>query len=196
MSGAEIGRPWYDAAMLATLLTILFGVADVDADAFRTTAPRHLTLESAREHLWAATVAALAFDEDRDVLLSIAHHESNYEHQAVTVEPEIGTGRRVSCGVMTPEPIASCPRGMTVLSGYLAGARHLRAWLDAYRGNLHAALLGYAGGGEHGLVGACRRGPVIIRPGVDACGTARVFLWRAALIRRALARVHSKRTTS
>lgn len=168
---------------MSTLITILISLLSTGpADGLRSTAPDYLTIETAQEHLLAATIAAVAFDVDRDILLSIGHHESRYQHRAVGPE----AGGLVSCGVMTPEPVSRCPKAMTVLDGYTAGARHLRGWIDACRGHERCGLLGYAGGWR--AIRACAEGPVMIRPGVDGCQTPEVFRWRAGLIRRAIAR--------
>lgn len=125
--------------LLALVLSLLASPDDVAR--LRASAPTYLTLESAREHLGAARAAALVYAIDATLLLSIAHHESRYQHDEVTAE----RGGRVSCGVMTPEPVARCGAS-TMLEGYLAGAEHLRRWLDACRGRRRCALTGYAGG--------------------------------------------------
>jgi soluble lytic murein transglycosylase-like protein len=137
------------------------------------TAPTYLTAYTAPEHAFAAVIAGKIYDVEPALLLSIAWHESRYEIAAVT--PEIG--HKVSCGAMTPEPIARCP-APSLLGGYLAGARHLRGWLDAEHGNLRLALLGYAGGGY--LIRFCRDGGE-----AKGCRTPEVFLARAAWIVRA-----------
>jgi len=156
------------------------------ADGLRSTAPQYLTLESAQEHLFAASVAAIAHDVDRDLLLALGHHESRYQHAAISMEAH----GKVSCGVLTPIPTydrkACAEATASPLAGYLVGARHLREWIDACRGHETCGLLGYAGGWR--AIRACANGPVIIRPGVDGCQTPQVFRWRAALIRRAIAK--------
>lgn len=145
------------------------------------TAPAQLTEAAALEHAHAALTAGLMFDVDPALLLAIAHHESRYDATARTREP----GGKWSCGVMTPVPQASgaCTVS-TVIAGYLAGAAHLRTWLDAARGDVRLALVGYAGG--YALIGRCRRGPVIVARGPrtkDVCRTPEVFLARARRIR-------------
>lgn len=186
--GGSAGRM---RAMLATttilhLFLSLFSTGP--ADGLRSTAPDYLTLESAQEHLFAASVAAVAFDLDRDMLLSIAAHESNYEHGAKSISIE--AGGKISCGTMTPIPTydrkACHAMAASPLAGYMAGARHLRDWFDACRGHQVCAYTGYAGGWR--AIRACATGPVWIRPGVDGCRTHEVFRWRAVLIRRAIAR--------
>lgn len=150
-----------------------------DAESLRRTAPADLSLAGACANLAAARAAGAELAVDPDLLLAVAHHESRYQAGAVTAEP----GRKVSCGVMTPEPLRTC-RPSTLERGYLDGARHLRGWLDACRGRLRCALTGYAGGFR--LVSACARGPVVShrRLGdLDLCRTADVFLRRARLIR-------------
>ena len=164
------------SAIVTTLLALL--VSDDDADALRSTAPTYLTVDTAREHLVAARLAAVATGTDADLLLSIAWHESRYQHDAVSQE----AGGRVSCGIMTPTPVARCPRGQTILGGYMAGAQHLRSWYDA-TGHQRAALLGFAGG--YRAIRRCAQGPMYIRPGVDGCKTPEVFQHRARWVRNA-----------
>lgn len=166
---------------MSLALLLSFFVSTADADALRQTAPRDLTVETARIHLGAARVAAAAEGVDVDLLLSIAWHESHYDATTRTAEP----GQKTSCGVMTPIPKASCMTP-SVIDGYLEGATHLRTWLTAARGNVHIALLGYAGG--YRMIKACAVGPVTTtRQGhdVDLCSIADVFLGRARAIRRA-----------
>lgn len=147
-----------------------------DAVALRDTARAYLTADTAAEHLTAARFAGAVYEVDPDLLLSIAWHESRYSPTAVTPE----AGHKISCGVMTPEPtrdIALCSRSTSSLTaGYLAGARHLRAWILACRDNLHCAFTGYAGG--YYLIAACKRDAT-----PRACDTWDVFLSRAAMIR-------------
>jgi hypothetical protein len=167
--------------VIALLVFLRLLVPASDAEALRRTAPQYLDHELAAEHLAAARVAGAVFSVDPDLLLAIAWRESRYVASAVTAE----TGGRVSCGVMTPEPTTNCVQ-QTVLDGYLAGARHLRVWLDATHSE-RAALLGYAGG--YRLIEACRRGPVLRVRGklaLDLCRTRE--LDRAAWIRRERAR--------
>lgn len=148
---------------------------ELAAGALRT-APSYLTADTAPEHARAAVIAANVYDVDPALLLSIAWHESRY--QLATVTPE--AGGKVSCGPMTPVPTSNSAEciGATssLVGGYLAGAAHLRAWLHATRGSLSSALTGYAGGGY--LIRLCREDD-----SYRACGTAAVFLERAARIR-------------
>lgn len=157
-------------------LVFAFLVDRADAEALRATAPLYLTTDTAAENLTAARIAAAITDTDPDLLLSIAWHESRYESTQVT--PEVGG--KVSCGAMTPEPThdrtACRDATSSLVSGYLAGARHLRVWLDASHGNIKTALTGYAGG--YRLIAACRRGER-----VHGCATPDVFLGRAQRIR-------------
>lgn len=144
------------------------------------TAPSYLTTATAIDHARAAVIAAHVYRVDPSLLLSIAWHESRYEVATVTPEVE----GKVSCGVMTPVPTwsskACIAATSTLLGGYLAGAAHLRDWLDAERGNLWWALVGYAGGGkERGLIGVCLKDPSHAK-----CDTPAVFLERAARIRQ------------
>lgn len=146
----------------------------VDALALQETAPTYLTVHTAWDHMIAARAAGQLYQVDPNLLLSIAHHESRYQHTEVTAEP----GGKVSCGVMTPEPTHD--KGLcrsataSVIAGYLSGARHLRGWLSACRGNVRCALLGYAGG--YFLIAACSREHVMV------CDTPWVFLRRADMI--------------
>lgn len=178
--------------MLLELLTTLVALFTPthEAQALASTDPQDLTLESARDHLAAARVAAAITATDPDVLLAIAWHESRYTI-AFTPEP----GNRVSCGVMTPVPMATC-HSHSLVDGYLAGARHLSDdWLPACHGHLRCALTGYAGG--FGLIRHCREdGSRYVRPGVDACKTPEVFIWRARMIRLARSRVSHRLVTT
>ncbi len=176
--------------MIAILLEIALALASPTpgelAAGARRTAPRYLDRQAALEHATAAVIAGKVFDVPPEILLSIAFYESRYRQTAITEEP----GGKVSCGVMTPEPITDRARctaiaASSTLVGYLQGAQHLRVWLDASRGNLQLALLGYAGGFR--LIRACARGPVIRQRGVltnDLCQTPAVRSARAAAIRR------------
>ena len=142
-------------------------------DGFRSTAPDYLTSDDqAREHVAAAIVAGMVTDTEPTLLLSIAYGESRYQPDARTPE----AGGRVSCGVMTPEPLARCPQRMTVTSGYLAGARHVRVWLDHAKHET-TALFGVAGGWR--LIKACAHGG-------RRCYAPAMFKARAARIRRAI----------
>jgi hypothetical protein len=102
-----------------------------EAEALRTSAPTCLTLWSATQHLGAARVAGGHFDVDVATILAIAHHESRFIIDTQTQEPTDSGGSRVSCGVMTPMPKRHCDDlELTLLGGYLAGAAHLRQWMD------------------------------------------------------------------
>ncbi len=151
--------------MIGLVLCAAFCATPAEADALRATAPAYLTVESAAEHIRAAREAALVTGTDPALLLAIAWHESRYDPRVVTREP----GHRVSCGVMTPVPKRGC-RGdeLTLEGGYLAGARHLREWLDI-RHSLRRAVVAYAGAGWR------------------AEKFGREMIARAARIRRALA---------
>ena len=143
-------------------------------DGLEKTAPTYLTQSSAREHVAAATVAAIAYRVPRELLLSIAWHESRYTDART---PE--AGGRVSCGVMTPEPLRAC-HDTIMLDGYLAGAAHLRTWLDATR-STRDALLGYAGG--YHLIQRCE-----LPDTPRQCQTPEVFLGRARWIAHVLSK--------
>jgi hypothetical protein len=109
-----------------TALAFILGLltSSADAQALRSTAPQDLpTIDVAREHLADARLAAVVYRVDHALVLSIAWHESRYTDAAT---PE--AGGRVSCGAMTPEPTSHCSGSL--LDGYLAGAKHLRGWLD------------------------------------------------------------------
>lgn len=171
------------AAKIIAAIAAMISTPTDSAD-LASTAPECLTSSSAGGHLAAARLAGEVYSVDPAILLSIAHHESRYQVGVTTREP-LG---KTSCGVMTPVPRRTCAPGGLVV-GYLDGAAHVRAWLDACRGDLRCALVGYTGG--FALIAACRRGPVWARPGVDGCRTPDVFMRRATRIRRALDRVGS-----
>lgn len=138
--------------LLHALILLLTPVSDREADALLSTAKtsRYLTTrDGAREHIAAARAAATVFAVDASLLLSIAAHESDYKHDVRTLEIK---GAKVSCGVMTPEPMfpaearSVCPVvTSSPFAGYLDGARHLRAWMRVYLGR--TALMAYVGGG-------------------------------------------------
>ena len=159
-----------------------------EVQALQKTAPAYLTLVSAAQHLGAARVAGARYSVDPVVLLSVAYHESRFVVDLRTRE----SGGRVSCGVMTPTPQASCdPAELTLLGGYLAGAAHLRTWIDVCQAADHGrhdiddeviqrcALWAYVGGRSFHVV--CEAHPE--RPGCDAVAK---FEDRARMIRRAL----------
>lgn len=160
--------------LLRVAIALLTPTSDADAQALHRFAPEEVTVDQAREHVWAARVAAATYDVDADAVLAIAYHESHFAEDAVTRE----SGGRVSCGSMTPYPTARCSR-KSLLGQYLDGARH---WAVDWRraGDVHGdheALLGYAGG--YALIRACRQGPVLRHQtsGDDLCRTPEAF-WR------------------
>lgn len=157
--------------LLVALLSVLGGPSAELADGARRAAPSYLTEPSALANAGAAVFAGTVYDVDPALLLSIAWHESRYAINAVTLE----VGGKVSCGVMTPVPQASCPVP-SMLGGYLAGAAHVRTWIDAARGNVRLALVGVAGG--YHLISFCAAGGEH-----RGCHVADVFLERAALIK-------------
>jgi hypothetical protein len=182
---------WYVSAMtiamifLRILFVFLRGVSDEDARGLYTYASAYsaqMTIDGAREHLVSARIAGAFYDVDPDLLLAIARHESNLESNTVTPEP----GHRVSCGVMTPKPMASCS-DESLVGQYMDGAHHLM--MDWGRvGDVRSRremLLGFAGG--YGLIRGCRRGPVLRHGeyGDDLCRTPEVFYWMRAQIRAA-----------
>jgi hypothetical protein len=153
-----------------------------DAEALNRFAPQYVSVASARDHLWAARVAAAAYDVDADMVLAISYHESRFTNGVVAAEP----GGRVSCGAMTPYPTKACET-KSLLAQYLDGARH---WgVDWKRAgdvrNEREALLGYAGG--YYLIRSCRKGAVLRNKthGDDLCATADVFNGLRARIVRA-----------
>ena len=147
-----------------------------EAEAFRHTSPDLLSNVEAVVHLGAARVAARKFRVDAADLLAIAWHESRYRFRTRTVE----SGRRVSCGPMTPEPKQSCvEQDYEPLGGYEAGAAHLRRWLNstACNGNRRCALAGYAGG--YYMLDKCKG---------QTCAVVDDFDRRSQIIHRALIR--------
>lgn len=170
--------------MTTILLMIIAAFLDASSvpDGLRATAPTYLTPDAAREHAIAAFEAAWRYDVDPYIVLSIAHHESRYQHR-VRFREAVGGH---SCGVMTPEPLTDqklCDEAMSsIAAGYFAGARHLRTWLDHPRcqGDLYCALSGYAGGTL--FMDRCRDTPSQYP---TECAIPGVFLYRAQLIRRA-----------
>jgi hypothetical protein len=159
--------------VLLALLAALGPRTEKLARGTRRTAPAYLTLEQAREHAFAAVFAGEIYNMDPALLLAIAWHESNFEVSTVT--PEIGG--KVSCGVMTPEPIDHCPRNTSLLDDYMRGAEHLAGWYKAEHENQRLALLGYAGGGR--LIRFCLSGGE-----ARGCKIPEIFLQRAARILR------------
>lgn len=164
--------------MIDIIFRIVLALVSVDdATALTKTDPANLTVESAKEHLAAARIAAARYRVDAPLLLSISWHESRYKADAVSKE----IGGLVSCGPMTPVPMARCEK-KHIVDGYLDGAAHLREWIDT-SSSLRLALMGYAGG--YKLIDACNKGPVIRKNGRhdDLCKTPDVFLWRRNWIR-------------
>lgn len=124
------------------IAVMLAPVTDADVQALQSTVAvgERQSNDVMREHIQAQRVASALAVVDPDLVAAIAHHESRYSFQ---ITPE--AGHRVSCGVMTPKPQASC-RSMTLLESYIDGAMHLREWIDAGHGNMWVALTGYGGG--------------------------------------------------
>lgn len=175
---------------LITLLTFLLTTPQ-DVEALRKTAPTYLTTDSAREHLFAARVAAATHNVDADLLLSIAWFESRYTVDAVG---PVVRGKR-ACGVLQPIMESGCQKKQTLLEGYLVGAEHLRTWIDASRGNMRTAMLGYAGG--YALIKACAEGEVLVERGgrrVDLCTVVDARMNRMRWIQRARARANSSQS--
>lgn len=177
---------WIISLWLALLST------PAEAEALRETAPAYLSLWSASQHLGAARFAAVRFDVDAAILLAVAYHESRFLIGVRTREPPDAGGSRVSCGVMTPVPKRRCSAlELTLLGGYLSGAKHLRQWMDVCHAKehwrhdvrdaeiLHCALWAYAGGS--GFRGSC-----VSHSGLSGCGAVEQFEERARVIRRVL----------
>jgi hypothetical protein len=164
---------------MSTVIILLGLLFRHDGEMLASTAPEPISTVDAAQHVAAARIAAARYHVDADLLLSIAAHESRYETHALTLE----VGGKMSCGVMTPVPMATCDGEIDELLGYDAGARHLREWLDATHNDVRQALLGYAGG--YRMIAACKLGPVYRTTGLhqDLCTIADVFLWRATVIR-------------
>ena len=168
--------------ILRILLAFVTPTSDADAEALQRFAPKYITIEDAREHLWAARVAATIYDVDMDMILAISWHESRFQSGAVGPE----RGKRVSCGVMQPFPTKKCVE-KTLLAQYIDGTRH---WaMDWKRAgdvrNNREAILGYAGG--YAAIRRCRMGPVLRYKthGDDLCRTPEVFSAIRTRIRRA-----------
>jgi hypothetical protein len=162
--------------LLRVVIAVLTPTSDADAEGLHRFAPQDVTVEQAREHVWAARVAAATYDLDPDELLSVSWHESRFVPNVVSHEPS----GRVSCGVMTPVPQQPpCPIEPLV-GQYLAGAGHLREWYDAARGNRWAALVGLAGG--YALVALCTKEAP---PGNRGCAYPAYLEWIEGRIRAA-----------
>lgn len=141
--------------------------------------PQYLTKEAAVEHYWASRLAGAEYHVDPFLLLGIASHESNFKPKTITREP----GNRVSCGVMTPTPQRRCSNEeLTILGGYMAGAKHLRMWLKACGGNYWCGMVAYAGGMQS--VRICRTGDVLSPAGNSVCGVPAEFRKRANRAKR------------
>ena len=153
-----------------------------DAEALNRFAPKYVSVEAAREHIWAARVSAAVYDVDADMVLAISYHESRFTDGVVAPE----RGGRVSCGAMTPYPTKRC-EPKSLLAQYLDGTRHWAVDWKRAGGirNEREALLGYAGG--YALIRRCRQGAVLRHKthGDDLCATADVFKGLRARIVRA-----------
>ena len=158
--------------LIRIALALFTPTSDADAEALHRFAPSYVTVDAAREHVWAARAAATIYGVDADMLLAISWHESRLTANVVSKE----AGGRVSCGVMTPYPTKTCV-SKPLLAQYLDGARH---WAIDWRraGDVRSdreALLGYAGG--YRMIRNCRQGPVLRHKtrGDDLCRTPDVF---------------------
>lgn len=148
-----------------------------DVEALRRTAPSYLSEETAGTNLAAARIAGALYGIQPEIALAIAWHESRY--QPGVIGP-IVRGKR-ACGVMQHTPVVKCPKS-SLLRDYLIGARHLKEWIRAQRGDLERALIGYAGG--YALLELCDRGEA-----PRTCPIARVHQARAKRIKHARAKV-------
>lgn len=179
--------------LIRIALAIFTPTSDADAAALHRFAPSYVAVDAAREHVWAARVAAAAYDVDADMVLAISYHESRFTDNVVSTEP----GGRVSCGAMTPYPTKTCV-AKPLLAQYLDGARH---WAIDWRraGDVRSdreALLGYAGG--YYLIRGCRQGPMLRykTSGDDLCKTADVFAGIRSQIRAARRPARQRRVSS
>jgi len=127
--------------ILLAFLSLL--VPSTDAEALLRVAPRtKISTEHARLHIAAARIAGYVTDVDPDLILATAYHESRFDQ---TVRgPILENGKR-ACGVMQHVPMKICPEP-SLLRDYLAGAKHLKWWIDSQRGDVERGLAGYAGG--------------------------------------------------
>ncbi len=159
-----------------------------EARALQETAPTYLTRATAAQHLGGARIGGARYGIDPALLLSVAYHESRFVVDLRTHESH----DRVSCGVMTPVPQERCsPEDLTLLGGYLAGAAHLRVWIDVCHAVDHwqhdvndeailqCALWAYAGG--RGFRARCSADRERL-----GCDVVEKFEERARMIRRAL----------
>lgn len=164
------------------MLAMLTPTSDTDAQALHRFSPGEITVARAYDHVWAARVAAAAYNVDADMVLAISWHESRFTDNVVAPEP----GGRVSCGAMTPYPTSKCV-SKSLLEQYLDGTRHWAIdWGQAGDvRNAREVLLGYAGG--YALIRACRQGPHLRygTSGDDLCKTPEVFAWIRSRIRAA-----------
>jgi hypothetical protein len=152
-----------EVLMIETLLSLWLRSADPSAaqvEAMRATIPAAAASPDVlSEHIRSAQLAGEIYNIDPYKLLAIAWHESGFRAKTVTHEPR----RRVSCGAMTPVPKKHCTAGeLTVLGGYLEGAKHYRAWLNACDGSEYCADLAYAGGSV--TVALCSHGRRVRAP--------------------------------
>jgi len=174
-------------SIIVVIITALLAPQS-DAEALRTTAPSYLTVETARDHLFAARIAGGIYDVDPDLLLAIAWFESRYTVNVVG--PEV-RGKH-ACGVLQPTMERACDTAPTLFNGYLEGAAHVREWVRAARGNMATAMLGYAGG--YALINACAEGEVLVERGgrqVDLCTVVGARLQRMRRIQHARTRAAS-----
>ena len=167
--------------LLRIVLAFFSPTSDADAEALHRFTPNEVTVDRARDHIWAARVAAAVYGVDGDMILAVSWHESRFQNDVVG--PEVN-GRR-ACGAMQPIPTGKC-ESKTLLGQYLEGTEHWAIWQRAGDvRNEHEALLGYAGG--YWLLRGCRLGPVLRHKtwGDDLCLTPEVFAGIRARIRRA-----------
>lgn len=136
--------------MMSALITSIW-LLSPESSAFVASMERgYLTEDDGQDHINAAQAAGEKYNIAYNFLLAIMDHETGGQrHNFVTPEPRDPRThrRRWSCGPMTPVPKTSgCSKEeLTLEGGYMAGAEHLRMYLDMYH-DMRLALVAYAGG--------------------------------------------------
>lgn len=165
----------------------LLTTSSSDAEGLRLSAPSYLNHQSAWENLVAARTAGAMHGVDSDLILSVAWHESRFQHEVKTPLSSSRTTTLHSCGVMTPYPTddATCAsQASSLLAGYLAGAEHVSVWRRAVGAD---RMLGGVAGGYRFLQ-RCEGSSA------PPCDTPQIFRRRAELIKRL--RAHARRGVS
>ena len=101
--------------LLRIALAIFTPTSDADAEALQRFAPSYVTIDTAREHVWSARVAAAAYGVDADMTIAIAYHESRFTHNVVSKEADEE--------VHVQAPTRAVPRRRTALGDRLAARR-------------------------------------------------------------------------